>query len=565
MSVAKSFVNASGAELVEGAIDGLIRLSQGQLTRLHGYENAVRVVIRSDYQKEVIDADKVAIISGGGSGHEPAHAGFVGTAFLTAAVCGDVFASPTVEAVLQGILAVTGERGCLLIVKNYTGDRLNFGLAAEKAQAMFNKKVELVIVADDIALEGVPQPRGVAGTCLVQKIASYYASIGASLEKVVEAAQLAADNVRSIGVALTTCSIPGRKIKDGRLDGDIYELGLGIHGEAGRERIAMESAKDIIQRMLVPMKAFLAQQTKGVNDYCLLVNNLGSVSRIEMMHIVAEVLNALESDEVTVTLIVEGALVTSLDMCGFSISLLRMYSNEWIIALQTPTNAVGWTPVRTNHAIPSPKPLYGTSPTFEIPAGAELKSATKKLLQKTMINLIECEKQLTEWDTICGDGDCGSSVSKGANAVLRNLETYPDDPAQLCNAIAMTISRSVGGTIGVLAAIFFNAASSAISDNRTAASSLTAAFQGGTDAIMKHGGAKVGSRTLVDALVPAAAQMKNGLVAMAEGAKQGALSTKGMSFATDGRAAYLGTKHDLTGVPDPGAWVVYVILKGLSQ
>ncbi|MBC7675913.1 MAG: dihydroxyacetone kinase subunit DhaK, partial [Rhodoferax sp.] len=143
------FIN-SKETLVTEAIDGMIRASNGQLARLDGYPH-IKVVVRADWDKS-----KVALVSGGGSGHEPSHAGFVGQGMLTAAVCGDVFASPSVDAVLAGILAVTGKAGCLLIVKNYTGDRLNFGLAVERARA-FGLKVAMVIVDDDVALPELPQ------------------------------------------------------------------------------------------------------------------------------------------------------------------------------------------------------------------------------------------------------------------------------------------------------------------------------------------------------------------------------------------------------------------------
>ena len=156
------FINAK-ENLVTEAIDGVLAASGGALSRLDGYPH-IKVVFRTDWDKS-----KVALVSGGGSGHEPAHAGFVGKGMLTAAVCGEVFASPSVDAVLAGILAVTGDAGCLLIVKNYTGDRLNFGLAAERARAL-GRKVEMVVVDDDIALPELPQPRGVAGTLFVHKI-----------------------------------------------------------------------------------------------------------------------------------------------------------------------------------------------------------------------------------------------------------------------------------------------------------------------------------------------------------------------------------------------------------
>ena len=196
----KSFINTKET-LVTEAIDGTLRTARGQLARLDGYPH-IKVVVRSDW-----DRSKVALVSGGGSGHEPSHAGFVGKGMLTAAVCGEVFASPTVDAVLAGILAVTGKAGCLLIVKNYTGDRLNFGLAAERARAQ-GLKVSMVIVDDDVALPDLPQARGVAGTLFVHKIAGALAEEGADLDAVTEAAQRVVNGVVSIGMSLDTCRIP---------------------------------------------------------------------------------------------------------------------------------------------------------------------------------------------------------------------------------------------------------------------------------------------------------------------------------------------------------------------
>ncbi|MEQ4530015.1 MAG: dihydroxyacetone kinase subunit DhaK, partial [Mixta sp.] len=183
------------SELVNEAIEGaLIATPFHNLSRLDAGEG-IRVVVRNDWDKS-----KVALISGGGSGHEPAHVGFVGKGMLTAAVCGDVFASPSVDAVLSAIINVTGEAGCLLIVKNYTGDRLNFGLAAEKARAL-GYKVELAIVQDDIALPENPQPRGLAGTVLIHKLAGYYAERGDTLDAVTQCAKQAIAATASIGLA----------------------------------------------------------------------------------------------------------------------------------------------------------------------------------------------------------------------------------------------------------------------------------------------------------------------------------------------------------------------------
>ena len=187
------FINGKES-LVVDALDGLLRSSGGaNLARLDGYPG-IKVVLRTDHKPS-----RVAIVAGGGSGHEPAHASFVGKGMLTAAVCGEVFASPSIDAVFAAIMAVTGKGGCLVIFKNYTGDRLNFGLAVERARAL-GKKVEVVIVKDDIALPDIPQPRGIAGVMFVEKIAGHYAEKGANLKTVAAMAQKAADDLVSLGI-----------------------------------------------------------------------------------------------------------------------------------------------------------------------------------------------------------------------------------------------------------------------------------------------------------------------------------------------------------------------------
>ena len=221
------------------------------------------------------------MISGGGSGHEPAHAGFVGQ-MLTAAVCGDVFASPSVDAVLAAILAVTGPQGCVLIVKNYTGDRLNFGLAAERARSI-GLKVSMVVVDDDIALPNIPQPRGLAGTLFVHKIAGALAAEGASLETITAVAERIIGNVKTIGLSLDTCVVPGSEKID-RIPNGCAELGLGIHGEAGIEQIDYAGVNAAVAVMVQKLA-----QSVDQGDLVVLVNNLGGVSSLEMSIVANEI------------------------------------------------------------------------------------------------------------------------------------------------------------------------------------------------------------------------------------------------------------------------------------
>ncbi|MEO0866589.1 MAG: dihydroxyacetone kinase subunit DhaK, partial [Pseudomonadota bacterium] len=317
------FVNAKD-DLVKEAIDGLLATSGGMLSRLDGYPH-IKVVYRSDWTR-----DRVALISGGGSGHEPAHAGFVGPGMLTAAVCGEVFASPSVEAVLAGILAVTGEAGCLLIVKNYTGDRLNFGLAAERARAL-GRQVEMVVVDDDIALPDLPQPRGVAGTLFVHKIVGAMAEDGASLDDVTDAARRIIDSVASIGKSLDTCTIPGSP-KEDRIPSGKAELGLGIHGEPGVEQVDFDGAADAMQMVLDKLEPHIG------NRYCVaLLNNLGSTTPLEMSVLAHALARAGKVSHV----IGPAPMMTSLDMHGFSVSVLPVDDSD-LRALATPVPMAAW-------------------------------------------------------------------------------------------------------------------------------------------------------------------------------------------------------------------------------
>ncbi|MGO6905893.1 dihydroxyacetone kinase subunit DhaK, partial [Rhizobium ruizarguesonis] len=267
--------------IVTEALDGLLLTSSaGRLARLDSFPD-IKVILRADWDKS-----KVAIISGGGAGHEPSHAGFVGKGMLTAAVSGEIFASPSVDAALTAIRAVAGPKGALLIVKNYTGDRLNFGLAAEKARAE-GFDVEMVIVADDIAIPGINQPRGVAGTLFVHKIAGYHAERGEDLKTVAAHAAAAAGDIVSLGMSLSTCSVPGQA-HESRLGENEGELGLGIHGEPGVERITLQPVADIVATMV----ARLLPTLREGGSHALLINNLGAVPPLEMTVIANAVLSS---------------------------------------------------------------------------------------------------------------------------------------------------------------------------------------------------------------------------------------------------------------------------------
>jgi len=529
----KQFINTK-ERLVTESIDGLLKVSAGRLARLDGYPH-IKVVTRADWDKS-----KVALVSGGGSGHEPAHAGFVGQGMLTAAVCGEVFASPSVDAVLAGILAVTGSAGCLLIVKNYTGDRLNFGLAAERARA-FGLKVSMVIVDDDIALPDLPQARGVAGTLFVHKIAGALADQGADLEAVTQAAERVISGVSSIGMSLDTCSVPGSE-KEDRIAPGNAELGLGIHGEAGVEQVPFSGAREAMEMVVDRLAPHL-----GAGPHVALLNNLGSATPLEMSVLAGELFNSRVGDKIN-WMVGPAPLMTSLDMHGFSVSVMPVSAADEA-ALKAPVAPHAWpgcSPVSAVEVLPLPD---GLSPIQPIPSRDD---ATAAFLEDVCRALIAAEKDLNELDAKSGDGDTGSTLATAARALIDARDRLPlADLTQLFRAIGLELSQAMGGSSGVLLAIFFAAAGDALASGHNTVEGLKA----GLDRVEQVGGAHPGDRTMIDALLPALEALPNGTAAAAKAAREGADATARMTRARAGRASYL-PEESLAGYNDPGAEAV---------
>ncbi|ESX96976.1 MULTISPECIES: dihydroxyacetone kinase subunit DhaK [unclassified Mesorhizobium] len=523
--------------IVTEALDGLLRtIGSGDLARLDGYPE-IKVVLRADWDKA-----KVAVVSGGGAGHEPSHAGFVGKGMLTAAVSGEIFASPSVEAVLAAIRAVTGPAGCLLIVKNYTGDRLNFGLAAEKARAE-GFRVEMAIVADDIALPDINQPRGVAGTLFVHKISGHLSETGSGLTAIATAARAAAKDIISLGMSLSSCSIPGQPHEErfGENDG---ELGLGIHGEPGVERIAVQSA----DRLVAIMAERLAARLDPNASHALLINNLGSVPPLEMSLVANAVLASPLAKTVKLA-IGPGPLMTALNMNGFSLSLIKLDAAREA-ALLAPVGPHAWMPAKTVVA-PAIVPMAKAAGNSAAQRASQ-DSGTRRLIVTVCERLIALEETLNGLDAKAGDGDTGSTVATGARSVLERLDALPlADPAATLAAIGDSLGVAMGGSSGVLLSIFFTAAAQASNGGAT----LSKALLAGLDRMTFYGGARVGDRTMVDALEPALKALDaKGLDAAATAARHGAEATAAMEKAKAGRSAYVGAK--LQGVVDPGAHAV---------
>lgn len=534
-------------QLVNDAIEGVILSARHHnLTRLD-IDPAIRVVVRSDWHKS-----RVAVISGGGSGHEPAHVGFVGKGMLTAAVCGDLFASPSVDAILNAIVAVTGDRGCLLVVKNYTGDRLNFGLAAEKAKR-YGLKVEMVIVADDIALPDNKQPRGIAGTALVHKIAGYAAEQGKSLSEVREIAQQACDSVWSLGVAMQTCNLPGGG-EEGRIKPGHVELGLGIHGEPGASTVESHNSREIIAELAARLQEKAGTEAR----LAVLINNLGGVSALEMALLTKELAHSALKDQIAY-LIGPAPLVSALDMKGFSLSVIAL-NETFEQALKADVETVGWQPAVAFAPMQTQPhtPLRGSDEATPS-ENAQVRQSVKRAAE----TLISLENRLNALDAKVGDGDTGSTFAEGAREIAQLLEQNRlplNDTAALLQLIGERLATVMGGSSGVLMSIFFTAAGQSVADGKP----LPDALLTGLKQMKHYGGADLGDRTLIDALQPALEALAGeGLSAAIAAAEKGAQATAAMHKAGAGRSSYV-NRESLEGVQDPGAVAVAEVFNSLK-
>ncbi len=562
----KKFINRP-ENVVEEMLQGLVLLHPGSV-RLQGHS----VLIRANRQQSC-DVS-VAIISGGGSGHEPAHAGYIGTGMLSAAVLGEVFTSPSSDSVFAAIKAVASKAGVLLVVKNYTGDRLNFGLAAEMARAEGNN-VEMVIVDEDVALKGTPQAvgaRGLAGTVFIHKIAGAAAAEGRSLLEVASAARAAIQSLATMGVSLSAGTSPAVGKPSFELSDHQIELGLGIHGEPGLKRTELQPADELSEMLLAELlKHGRFGDSRRV---AVMVNNLGATTEMELAIVARHVVAVLERGEFIVERLYAGTFLSSLDMAGISISILGVDDNRlrW---LDADTTAPAWPS--------SPKRGPGTPAVMTIPAinqplparsgqGTETATGkrTKQAIQAACQALIAAENELTELDRVTGDGDLGTSMSRAANAVETELDSYPlDDVAATLKGLSQTLRRSMGGSSGPLyGVLFLRVASSLQKSGATDKTHWAEAIQQGCLAISELGGAKPGDRTMLDALLPFVKSLRDSdgfnasLIAAVEAADRGVKAT-GQMKPQLGRSSYLGDR--VLGHPDPGAKAIAIWLRAAIE
>ncbi|MBO1099848.1 dihydroxyacetone kinase subunit DhaK [Enterococcus hirae] len=302
--------------------------------RIHQVADA-RVVAKND------PVEQVGLVSGGGSGHEPAHAGFVGAGMLSAAVLGDVFTSPTPDQVQIAIKEADRGKGVLLIIKNYTGDVLNFDMAKEMA-IMEGIEVESVVVDDDIAVENstyTAGKRGVAGTVLVHKILGDVARKGASLQELKELGDQLVPAIKTIGVALRAATVPEVGKPGFELAEDEIEYGVGIHGEPGYRREKLQPAKVLAEELVTKILADYPEKPKEVG---VLVNGMGGTPLMELFIFMNDVQSLLDQEAVKVTFHKVGNFMTSLDMQGLSLTMIDLTTNKWQESLESEVHTISW-------------------------------------------------------------------------------------------------------------------------------------------------------------------------------------------------------------------------------
>jgi len=548
-------------------------------------------------KKKKIEENKVSLISGGGSGHEPAHAGFVGKGMLDAAVCGDVFASPSQVQIYQAIKSTAGKKGTLLIIKNYSGDMMNFKSAAYLA-GEDGLRVDYVKVDDDIAVQDslyTVGRRGIAGTVFVHKVAGAAAERGMTLEEVKAVAEKAIANVRSIGFALTSCTVPAKGSPTFHIGQKQMEYGVGIHGEPGIRREDITTADELSSRMVAALLKDLGIRNGAKEEIALLVNGFGGTPLQELYLLNNAVIRELAGKGIKINRVFVGNYMTSIDMAGASVSIMKL-DNELkeLLAVECdapafkvsgPVESLAYTGIEQNSD--EAEKVCFTSTTSESYAALDETKINLNniiyLIDKMSEVIIANEVPFCELDSHVGDGDFGMSIAKGFKQLKREWDDIVTNKAKdiggFLEACSLVIMEYCGGASGPIWGSAFRAAGrSAGARTELSISEFAEMMQAAVKGIQRTGersfgrGAIPGDKTLIDALVPyadswtASAGSGDSLISAfkkaAAAAVAGARSTEQI-VARMGRAGNLGERS--LGYPDAGAHALGVIFTYISN
>jgi dihydroxyacetone kinase phosphoprotein-dependent L subunit len=526
---------------------------------------------------------KVGIVVGGGSGHEPAFAGYVGRGLADAAAVGNVFASPSPEQILDAGRAADGGAGVVFLYGNYTGDVLNFTMAAEELEAE-GTPVRQIAVTDDVAsasIERRGERRGVAGDFFVFKCAGAAADLGEPLARVETLARLANDNCRSMGVALGACSLPQTGTPNFEIGTEEMEIGMGIHGEPGMRRDKLASADAVTDLLMEPILHELALAPG--DRVAVLVNGLGATTQLELFVIFRRVRQILDAKGIDVHASWVGEYATSLEMAGASVTLLKL--DDTLTRLldhpcRTPALTVGVAPA----PLPAARRRARQARVFKATAAVDRATldASGRVTPDVFLSMMraiaaairEQKDWLSQLDGVIGDGDHGVTMDIGWTAVGHVLDTRPHDEviAQTCERIAHAFLTAVGASSGPLYAGAFRGAAGAVAHRLNLDGVALAAWvKGMSDGILARGGAQPGDKTMIDAWMPAAeaavkaAESGGDELAVLQAARDAAKA--GMDYTAKiesrrGRSAKLGLRS--LGHIDPGAASAYVALGAMA-
>ena len=548
-------------------------------------------------KKREINKDKVTLISGGGSGHEPAHAGFVGEGMLDVAVCGDVFASPSQIQIYQGIKESASNKGTLLIIKNYSGDMMNFKNAAYLASED-GINVDYIKVEDDIAVEDslyTVGRRGVAGTVLVHKIVGAAAELGESLQNVKEVGQKAADNVRSLGFAFTSCTVPAKGTPTFEIGDDEMEYGVGIHGEPGIRREKVISADELAERMVKQLLKDLGISEGSNDEIALLINGFGATPMQELYLFNNSVTRELAKRNIKIYKTFVGNYMTSIDMAGASISIMKLddqLKKLLTMPCDTPAFKVSKHIESIAYTDVEIEDLNDEEVSFKVETDKEYSvikdnKITLNNIMYIVDKMSECiitnEVPFCELDSHAGDGDFGMSVAKGFRQLKREWKEIISKEnmsiGSFLDSCSMVIMENCGGASGPIWGSAFRAAGKNVGDlSELTINDFASMMQSSVKAIQETGkrsfgrGAVVGDKTLIDALVPCAdswsesANKEQSVIEAfenaAKAAVKGAKNTEQI-VARMGRAGTVGDRS--IGYPDAGAYALGVIFTEISK
>ncbi len=529
--------------VVDEMIDGLVLAYGNDVKRLPGRDAIVR--------SNLVDG-KVALLIGGGSGHEPLFHGFVGPNLADGAACGQVFAAPDPETIYETARAVHRGKGILFLYGNYAGDNMNFDIAAEMLQED-GIEVRTVRVCDDVAAAPPGRThdrRGIAGDVLMIKIAGGAAAELDSLDEVERVARKALGNVRSMGVAVSAGSIPETGKLTFELDDDEIEIGMGAHGEAGVARQKITTADRVADQL---MAKILDDLPFGSGDeVALLINNLGATTMMEMLIVNRRIRQILDARGIGVHRTYVGTWLTVQEMAGFSVTVMKLDDE-------------------LKHYLEPACPVGGPDRNG---AGAMSRAmdadGVRDMLRAVSRTMIDSTDRLTDADAATGDGDHGIGMRRGFEAALERLDGAEDIEGAF-KAVGMAIMSKTGGAAGAVFGTFFRSGATVFAGkSELTGDDFVAFLETAMTAVAKRGGVEEGQKTLLDAVAPAARaarEVEGGeisavLAAAARGADEGVEATKPM-LATTGKARSLGERS--RGHPDPGAISASIILTAMAE